>query len=291
MSSKQQTYVNDFFQVFAESAVKTLLQNLDKESCKKFEISVKNSSAAQDVETLKEGNAIYKIDYATGTYQSSLAVLIPEELVSSIADIAMGGDGKAGFKGALSELEVNSVTKLFDKIFKDFENNFKQTFSQDLVFSASPQFILKETPDYIINSEKQVFDFLLTCSVALNKEKEQEINVLLNIDILEKVMDDLGLYRSNSAAKKESISKMDIDRLADVKINITAELGRARVPIKYALELVRGSLIELDTLNNADIKVFANGIEFARAQIVAVEEDFGLKITQVISPEERLEYL
>ena len=104
-------------------------------------------------------------------------------------------------------------------------------------------------------------------------------------------MDDLGLYRSNSAAKKESISKMDIDRLADVKINITAELGRARVPIKYALELVRGSLIELDTLNNADIKVFANGIEFARAQIVAVEEDFGLKITQVISPEERLEYL
>lgn len=291
MSNKQQTYINDFFQVFAESATKTLLQNLDKESCKKAEITVKSSSAAQDVETLKEGNILYKIEYATGAHQSSLAVLIPEELVSKTADIAMGGDGQNEFKGTLSELEVNSVTKLLDKIFKDLENHFKQTYSQDLVFSASPLFILKETPDYVINSEKQIFDFLVTASIILNKDKEQEIKLLLNIDILEKVMDNLGLYRSNPTVKKESISKMDIDRLADVKINVTAELGRARVPIKYALELVRGSLVELDTLKNEDIKVFANGIEFARAQIVAVEEDYGLKITQVISPEERLEYL
>ena len=46
MSNKQQAYINDFFQVFADSAVKTILQNLDKDSCKNVEISIKTSAAA-----------------------------------------------------------------------------------------------------------------------------------------------------------------------------------------------------------------------------------------------------
>ena len=103
------------------------------------------------------------------------------------------------------------------------------------------------------------------------------------------MMKDLGVTKINSQTKKIGSSSLDVTRLADVKINITAELGRTRVPIKYALELVRGSLVELDVLNGSDIKVFANDIEFAYAQVVAVEDNFGLKITKIIAPEERLD--
>ena len=53
------------------------------------------------------------------------------------------------------------------------------------------------------------------------------------------------------------------------------------------LGLVSGSIIELDTYDNADIKVFANGLEVAKAQVVVVDDHFGIKITKLISPEER----
>lgn len=92
--------------------------------------------------------------------------------------------------------------------------------------------------------------------------------------------------------KQESINNeflSNIHYLSDVDINIIAELGKTQVPIKYALELNEGSIIELDTLNEADIKVYANGVEFAHAQVVALEENFGLRITKIISSEQREE--
>jgi flagellar motor switch protein FliN/FliY len=51
--------------------------------------------------------------------------------------------------------------------------------------------------------------------------------------------------------------------------------------------LTKGSILELDTYENSDIKVYANGLEVARAQVVVVDEHFGIKITKIISPEER----
>lgn len=91
--------------------------------------------------------------------------------------------------------------------------------------------------------------------------------------------------QTSDEIENENVS--NIERLADVDINIIAELGKAQVPMKYALELSEGSIIELDTLNDSDIKVYANGVEFALAQVVALEDNFGLKITKIISPEER----
>lgn len=78
-----------------------------------------------------------------------------------------------------------------------------------------------------------------------------------------------------------------LEGLSDVDISIIAQLGKTQVPMKYALELDEGSIIELETLNESDIKVYANGVEFAHAQVVALEDNFGLKITKIISPELR----
>ena len=123
----------------------------------------------------------------------------------------------------------------------------------------------------------------------LNEAKTYNVTLLLNEIIINELMKDLGLSENNAPSKRNVTNSLDVDCISDVKINITAELGRTRVPIKYALELVQGSLVELDTLTDTDIKVYANGVEFAYAQVVAVEDNFGLKITKIISPEERKE--
>lgn len=291
IDNEEKNLINKYFELFSESVTKILSQNLDKDICKKIQFPISSITSIDDPETLKGNNIIYKIGFATGSYQGEIISLIPEELAFSIADIIMGGSGEEKYKGALTELETNSISALLEKIFKDVEESFKILYNQDLAFSSKPQLILKEMDDYQIKSDDNLLDLLAINTLTLNESKEYEISSLLNQSTIVNMMSDLGLAKVSAPAKKIDLSSLDVSRLADVKINITAELGRTRVPMKYALELIRGSLVELDTLNGEDIKVFANDVEFARAQVVAVEENFGLKITKIISPEERLESL
>ena len=290
MNETQHESIGDFFQVFTQSVTKTLSKNLDTDICTKIHFLMESLSAIHDVEKLKDNNVIYKIDYATGNNQGALVILIPEELIAIISDVLTGGTGEDVYKGSLSEIETNSIINMLEKIFREIESDFKKHHEHNLAFSADPILLLKEMPEYLINDDDSSFDFSISNTLSLNAGKDFAIEVLTNFDALEKFMDDLG-FSKQGGAKKKGLMALDIKCLADVKIHVTAELGRTRVPIKHALELVRGSLVQLDTVNNSDIKVFANGVEFAYAQIVAIEENFGLKITKIISPEERLEHI
>lgn len=288
MSNDDNNLVNSFFEVFAEPIKKTLSQNLDNDVCKDIKFLINSSSEVHDAESLKDDNVIYKIDYAMGEYPSTLVILVSESSVSNVADIQMGGSGDKEYKGSLSELETNSSSKLLEKIFKNIEGKFKQNYGKDLAFSSSPLFILKEMPDYEINSEDLAFDFKVDTTLQLSEDIKIDVKLLFNYNNMRVLLTDLGVFKVAPSAKKTDIPSLDIQNLSDVQINITAELGRTQVPIKYALELVKGSLITLDTLNNSDIKVYANGVEFGYAQVVAVEDSFGLKITKIVSREERL---
>lgn len=289
--SNEKNLISKFLETFINNTKKVLMQTLDSDICTAVSFVINSTSEVKNPETLKENNIIYRIEYATGNCQSSVSLLIPEVLVYNVADILMGGSGDKEYKGTLSELEINSVNNLMDKIFKEQESAFKQGYNQDLAFSNKPLFLTKEMPDYTVNSEGVKFDMLVDTTLTLAEGNDYKVGILLMIDMTEQLMSELGLSKIHSSTKKVDISSLDIKRISDVKIDITAELGRTRVPIKYALELVRGSLIELDTLNNSDIKVFANGVEFARAQVVAIEDNFGLRITKIVSPEERLDYI
>lgn len=292
MSNAQQNMMIEFFRIFTEPVVKVLNQELDKEVCTKIQLKVNSTSEVRDAEELKNNNAVYKIDYATGDYQGKLVVLLPEEFVAYVADILMGGTGKGAYKGSLSELETNSLSKVMEQVFKEIENTLKKKHELNLAYSARPQLLLKELKDdYVINTDDMAFDLYVDNTLSLNEETEFKIGFLLTTNITDKVMMDLGFNKADPTARKVNINALCIKNLEDVKIDITAELGRTRVPIKYALELVRGSLIELDTINNSDIKVYANEVLFAYAQVVAVEENFGLKITKIVSPQERMEAL
>ena len=143
-------------------------------------------------------------------------------------------------------------------------------------------------PEYILKSDNTTLDLLISNTLLINGEKEYKIDFLFNNDYIQGILSDLGFLKSNPKHPNSGLAFMDIEKLSDVQIEITAELGRTSVPIKYALGLVPDSIVELDTITNSEIRVFANGVEVALAEIVAVEDSFGLKITKIISPEERL---
>lgn len=77
-----------------------------------------------------------------------------------------------------------------------------------------------------------------------------------------------------------------ISRVLDIPIEITAILGRTKMSLNEILELGRGSLIELDTLENQEIEILVNGKKVAYGQVVISNQNFGIKITEVLESED-----
>jgi len=83
----------------------------------------------------------------------------------------------------------------------------------------------------------------------------------------------------------------NLDILLDVPLQITVELGKTQIPIKQILEYGQGSLITLDKLAGEPIDLLVNGKYFAKGEVVVIDENFGVRITSILSPAERLAQL
>ncbi|NQT34122.1 flagellar motor switch protein FliN [bacterium] len=83
----------------------------------------------------------------------------------------------------------------------------------------------------------------------------------------------------------------NIDMLLDVSLPITIELGRTEMLIKDVLELGQGSIIELEKLSGEPVDLYVNDKKFARGEVVVIEENFGVRITELIKIDERLKAL
>ena len=83
----------------------------------------------------------------------------------------------------------------------------------------------------------------------------------------------------------------DIDLVVDVPVQVTVELGRAKMQIRNLLALSYGSVIELDMLAGEPLEVVVNGCLIAQGEVVVVNDKFGIRLTDIISPAERLRRL
>ena len=80
----------------------------------------------------------------------------------------------------------------------------------------------------------------------------------------------------------------DINRVLDIPVQLSVELGRKKVPIKYILQLAEGSVVELDALAGEPMDVLVNGYLIAQGEVVVVNDKFGIRLTDVVTPSERL---
>lgn len=83
-------------------------------------------------------------------------------------------------------------------------------------------------------------------------------------------------------------SNANLALVMDVSLSLTVELGKTSLPIKDVLELTRGSVIELQRVAGEAVDLMANGKLIAKGEVVVIEDNFGLRITSIISPEDRL---
>ena len=84
---------------------------------------------------------------------------------------------------------------------------------------------------------------------------------------------------------------VNLEVILDVPVTLSMEVGRTRIPIRNLLQLNQGSVVELERAAGEPLDVFVNGTLVAHGEVVVVNERFGIRLTDVISPAERLRKL
>lgn len=108
-----------------------------------------------------------------------------------------------------------------------------------------------------------------------------------NKDAIQELADQIKA--GDDALNKLKVQNLDF--ILDIPLKVSVELGRARVIIKDLLQLGQGSVLELDKLAGEPLEVLVNGKLVARGEVVVVNEKFGIRLTDIISPLERIESL
>ena len=86
-------------------------------------------------------------------------------------------------------------------------------------------------------------------------------------------------------------SDVNLDVVLDIPVNLSMEIGRTKISIRNLLQLNQGSVVELERLAGEPMDVLVNGTLIARGEVVVVNEKFGIRLTDIISPAERVKKL
>src|SRR5688572_16638011 len=87
------------------------------------------------------------------------------------------------------------------------------------------------------------------------------------------------------------VAEASLDFILDVAVTLSMEVGRTRIPIRNLLQLNQGSVVELERSAGEPLDVYANGTLIAHGEVVVVNDKFGIRLTDVISPAERIKKL
>ncbi len=92
-------------------------------------------------------------------------------------------------------------------------------------------------------------------------------------------------------ATGDGSAPQNLDMILDIPVNMTVELGRTKIAIRNLLQLAQGSVGELDGLAGEPMDVLVNGCLIAQGEVVVVNDKFGIRLTDIITPSERLRRL
>jgi flagellar motor switch protein FliN/FliY len=100
-----------------------------------------------------------------------------------------------------------------------------------------------------------------------------------------------SVFQDFTASNIKTDTHNDIDFILDIPVQLTVELGRTKIAIKNLLQLAQGSVVELDGMAGEPMDVLVNGCLIAQGEVVVVNDKFGIRLTDIITPSERIRKL
>lgn len=132
-----------------------------------------------------------------------------------------------------------------------------------------------------------------TAETQTQKAAPEKANEQAKPAEFEKLQEDAnaGQAAADNATTATAPNDVNLDVILDVSVNLSMELGRAQVPIRNLLQLNQGSVVELERGAGDPLDVYVNGTLIAHGEVVVVNDRFGVRLTDVVSPAERIRRL
>ena len=245
--------------------------------------------------------------------------MISKEITATLSDLMMMGDGTAAFdeehKDALSEL----VNQIMGSVNTTMTEEYRTTLSfsqadlsvveQNYDFDSRGGVVAKisvkieEISDSIIYllADKKLCETFIAHTQGSNEESVDTPSgasvesAPSTSSVPEFTPNELAAPAATSGGGGgglfESSGNRVLDMLLDVPLNMTIELGRTQMSIRRILEMGPGSIIELDRFAGEPVDLLVNNKVVARGEVVVVDENFGIRIVSLVTPEERIKFL
>lgn len=284
LSKKDISAIGMLFNSLTRAVTDTLSSDFGASATKSFKLTVEEVKEFAPQEIKATTPLVHKVTYSLYGKVRPLLLFIPKDFVAALSDILTGGDGSNVDGSNLTEVQINTYTGLFSSISKNMELTFRDLYNDGIEISPEENVIEESDGQYEAVFDSTPLNLAVIYTLSFGSKRKFPIVLACGRDALLRNMRFLKLISEDISPSVLDFSQ--IARISDIKVKLYVELGNTKIPLKTALELDNDSIIELDALANSDVSVYADNIEVAKAQIVAVEDNYGIKITEIIALED-----
>ncbi|WP_187888902.1 flagellar motor switch protein FliY [Helicobacter pylori] len=286
--------MQDFIKIFIQEVVSTLEGLVGKAPSVGLEKEVSNNEEASLISTPYARVKISAIE----KNESPIELLAPVVLVTALSDLMLGGEGAS--KEEMDNDDLDAFKEMASNIFGAIATSLKsQELLPKLNFTTINAEIAKELPKKEDYAKMMVFSFkmeaikesqiILLTTVAFERqfekthqeEKEEKEETTKSATEEVKTQD----------ASLENIEIRNISMLLDVKLNVKVRIGQKKMILKDVVSMDIGSVVELDQLVNDPLEILVDDKVIAKGEVVIVDGNFGIQITDIGTKKERLEQL
>ncbi len=288
--------MQDFIKIFIQEVVSTLEGLVGKAPIVGLEKEVSHSEEAW--ESLISAPYARVMISAIEKEESSIELLAPVVLVTALSDLMLGGEGAS--KEEMDNDDLDAFKEMSSNIFGAIATSLKsQELLPKLNFTTINAEIAKELPKKEDYAKAVVFSF------KMEAIKESQIILLTTVAFerqFEKTHQEEKEEKeetTKSAAEEvkthdaslENIEIRNISMLLDVKLNVKVRIGQKKMILKDVVSMDIGSVVELDQLVNDPLEILVDDKVIAKGEVVIVDGNFGIQITDIGTKKERLEQL
>lgn len=303
--------LSDIFQIFNGQANQVLTTVLNREI--KFEATSSEPAVVETVQETVPSPCLMITLNVTDAVVGTFFVFINTKDVAVVSDLMMMGDGSAAY----IEDHKDAIGEIFNQIMGSFVTALGDRIGNTV---ASGTIDVNEfdyvSPSISFDDAEMVIESLsieqigeTQCVIVLPRETcnsmmaafgsgsgtaDDELGLSsADVDDLTSMASDTGMAFEGAAVSSPSskASHGNIDMLLDIELDVCIELGRTELAIKRILELAPGAIIELDRMAGEPVDLMVNNKVVAKGEVVVVDENFGIRIVSLVSPEERIKSL
>lgn len=276
--------MNDFIELFIQEMVATIDGMMGRTAVVTHKDDV---DVTDDLLAMPFGKVV--VDVALGNSQvSTMCFIMPENLATALPDLMMGGEGDTG-KDLMDDDDKDGLKEVFQSITGALATALGG-------HEKLPHFSFSISDVSNVNSEGALSDFdAASCFDVKIDSVESQLIMLTKNDLLTHVPKDAKAH-SNAANASKDVSLSDkemrnIGMLLDIVLNVKVRIGRKRMLLKDVISMDIGSVVELNQLASDPLEILINDKIIGKGEVVVVDGNFAIQITEIGTKKERLESL